>query len=71
MAPEQVFGQLLAGFLACEASAYLVGVNLVGQENGAVALRDYWLHMHMVRWVGAWAGASAQLPTLGLEVKRA
>ena len=45
----QVFGQLLAGFLASEASPYVVGVNLVGQENGAVALRDYWLHMHMVR----------------------
>ncbi len=49
--PSVVFAGLYAGFLAAGRSDLLVGVNIVGPENGFVAIRDYWLHMEMFRWL--------------------
>lgn len=51
--PSVVFAGLYAGFLAASKSEALVGVNIVGPENGVVAIRDYWLHMQMFRWLRA------------------
>ena len=53
MAPSLVFASLYAGFLAANESELLVGVNIVGPENGVIALRDYWLHMQMFQWLRA------------------
>ena len=43
--PTTVFSGLYAAFKAAERSKLLVGVNLVGPENGAIAIADYTLHM--------------------------
>ena len=45
--PAEVFSRLYTAFKAAEAYEKLAGVNFVGAENGAVALRDYSLHMKM------------------------
>ena len=45
--PEEVFSRLYTAFRAVETYEKLVGVNFVGPENGAIALRDYSLHMKM------------------------
>lgn len=47
-APETVFAQLYTAFAAAEQSPLIVGVNMVGPENGVIALRDYSLHMRML-----------------------
>lgn len=47
-APETVFAQLYTAFAAAEQSPLIVGVNMVGPENGVIALRDYSLHMQML-----------------------
>lgn len=47
-APSKVFSSLVA---ACTRSPLIVGVNIVGPENGVVALRDYPLHMRMFRFL--------------------
>ncbi|WP_084545312.1 hypothetical protein [Derxia gummosa] len=47
-----VFASLLGSFLAAKASPLVVGVNIVGPENGHVAMRDYALHMRMFRFLG-------------------
>ena len=45
--PDVIFSRLYTAFRAAEAYDKLVGVNIVGPENGAVAMRDYSLHMKM------------------------
>lgn len=49
--PAKVFSGLYAAFAAVQQSALIVGVNLVGPENGYVAMRDYSLHMKMLRFL--------------------
>ncbi len=46
-APAEVFAGLAGAFAASDKSSRIVGVNIVGPENGVVALRDYQLHMRM------------------------
>lgn len=50
-APSRVFSGLYAAFAAAQGSKLLVGVNIVGPENGHVAMRDYKLHMQMFRYL--------------------
>lgn len=45
--PSKVFSGLYTAFAAAKRSKLLVGVNIVGPENGYVAMRDYSLHMQM------------------------
>lgn len=47
--PLAVFSSVVTTFLATQRSNLLNGVQLVGPENNPTALRDYWLHMQMVR----------------------
>ncbi|MGZ0080789.1 hypothetical protein [Methylomonas sp. YC3] len=49
--PAKVFSGLYAAFAAAQQSALIVGVNLVGPENGYIAMRDYSLHMKMLRFL--------------------
>lgn len=51
--PSKVFASLLAGFAAAAKSPLVVGVNLVGPENGTFAIRDYTLHMKMFKFLKA------------------
>lgn len=51
--PVQVFATLLNCFDVANASSLVVGVNLVGQENGVVAMQDFWLHMRFIRYLKA------------------
>ncbi|MGV8056448.1 MAG: adenosine deaminase [Smithellaceae bacterium] len=48
--PSAVFSALYAAFRANEKLNLLVGVNLVGPENGLVALSDYTIHMQMISY---------------------
>ena len=43
--PAKVFAGLYSAFSAANAGGRVVGVNIVGPENGPVAMRDYSLHM--------------------------
>jgi adenosine deaminase len=45
--PARVFSGLYTSFAAAERTKLVVGVNIVGPENGYVAMRDYSLHMKM------------------------
>jgi hypothetical protein len=45
---EQVFAQVLAGFMLASADPRVVAVNLVQPEDGQTSMRDYHLHMQMV-----------------------
>lgn len=45
--PSIVFANLYASFVATNAGRRAVGVNILGPENGIVAMRDYDLHMRM------------------------
>jgi adenosine deaminase/adenosine deaminase CECR1 len=45
--PSKVFAGLCSAFTAVRASKLIVGVNIVGPENGYIAMRDYKLHMRM------------------------
>jgi adenosine deaminase len=45
---EQVFAQVLAGFLLASADPRVVGINFVQPEDGATSMRDYRLQMRMV-----------------------
>jgi adenosine deaminase len=47
LAPSQVFSSMLAGFKAATLNPLIVGVNIVGQESQAGAMRDYTMHMKM------------------------
>jgi adenosine deaminase len=46
-APAKVFAGLYSAFAAVNARRRVVAVNIVGPENGIVAMRDYSLHMRM------------------------
>ena len=45
--PAKVFSSLYTSFEAAKRSKLVVGVNIVGPENGPVAMRDYSMHMKM------------------------
>jgi hypothetical protein len=47
-APEQVFAQVMGGFMLAEADPRVVAINFVQPEDGYVSMRDYHLHMRMV-----------------------
>lgn len=49
--PAVMFSKLYAGFSVANQSPHVVGVNIVGPENGHVALQDYTLHMYMFRYL--------------------
>ncbi len=49
--PGTVFAGLYAAFAAAHNNPLIVGVNIVGPENGVVAMRDYRLHMAMFRFL--------------------
>jgi adenosine deaminase/adenosine deaminase CECR1 len=49
--PAQIFSGLYSAFVAATKSKALVGVNIVGPENGYVAMRDYKLHMQMFKFL--------------------
>lgn len=49
--PAKVFSGLYAAFAAANQSPLIVGVNMVGPENGYIAMRDYSLHMKMLRFL--------------------
>ncbi|GGC69921.1 adenosine deaminase family protein [Undibacterium terreum] len=50
-APSRVFASLYSSFAAAHMNKLIVGVNIVGPENGIVAMRDYTLHMKMFRFL--------------------
>jgi len=50
-APAQVFAQLVYAFELATADPRVVGVNLVAPEDDPVALRDYGLHMAMIKFL--------------------
>ncbi|CAF3000964.1 unnamed protein product [Rotaria sp. Silwood2] len=49
--PSRVFSSLFSSFSATMRSDLIVGVNIVGAENGIVSMRDYTLHMKMFRFL--------------------
>lgn len=49
--PAKVFSGLYSSFAAAKKSNLIVGINMVGPENGYVAMRDYSLHMKMLRFL--------------------
>lgn len=48
---EQVFAQVLAGFMLADSDPRVVAVNFVQPEHGLTAMRDYHLHMRMVDYL--------------------
>ena len=52
-APEMVFAQLMAGFMAASVDSRVVGLNMVMPEDGAISMQDYKLHMEMVKYFHA------------------
>ncbi|MCH8295452.1 hypothetical protein IH992_30585, partial [Candidatus Poribacteria bacterium] len=56
-APERVFAQLVYAFELAKAEPHVVGINLVSPEDNRIALRDYTLHMEMIKFLHG--------PTLG------
>ena len=50
-AASKIFSGLFSAFSASQNSPLVVGVNIVGPENGLVALRDYTLHMQMFHFL--------------------
>lgn len=49
--PEMVFAQLLAGFETSIKDKRVVGINMVQPEDGTISMRDYQLHMEMVKYL--------------------
>jgi adenosine deaminase len=49
--PQQVFAQILMGFLMAEADDRVVGFNLVQPEDGETSMRDYSLQMRMIQFL--------------------
>lgn len=49
--PAKIFTGLYSAFAAANQGKPIVGVNFVGPENGYVAMRDYSLHMKMLRFL--------------------
>ena len=50
---DQVFAQALAGFATAAQSNNIVGVNIVGIENGDISLHDYQAHMQVFKFLHA------------------
>lgn len=46
--PQQIFAQILTGFILSRADPRVVGLNLVQPEDALIAMRDYSLHMRMI-----------------------
>lgn len=46
--PQQIFSQILTGFILSREDPRVVGFNLVQPEDALVAMRDYSLHMRMI-----------------------
>lgn len=49
--PIAVFAELLASFQLASKFSMFVGVNLVGFEGSSIALKDYSLHMRMIKYL--------------------
>lgn len=49
--PLCTFSGLCAAFEAAKRSSLIVGVNIVGPENGTTAIKDYNLHMQMFKYL--------------------
>jgi len=49
--PSVVFSALYSAFKAAKTSELIVDVNIVGPENGVVAIADYSLHMQMFAYL--------------------
>ena len=47
--PQQVYAQILLGFLLARRDPRVVTLNLVQPEDGAVSMRDYSLHMRIIQ----------------------
>lgn len=47
----EVFSSMYSGFKVSRQSSKLVGLNIVGPENGSVSMRDYSLHMKMFKFL--------------------
>lgn len=60
--PAKVLSGLYSAFVATSQSPHLVAVNIVGPENGYVAMRDYHLHMLMFK------ALKAQFPKVKLAM---
>ncbi|MGZ3832496.1 MAG: adenosine deaminase family protein [Mucilaginibacter sp.] len=48
--PADVFQRLLQAFYAASKDSLIVGVNILSNEDGAVSMSDYKLHMQMFRY---------------------
>ncbi len=46
--PQQIFAQILTGFILSRDDPRVVGLNLVQPEDALIAMRDYSLHMRMI-----------------------
>jgi len=46
--PQQIFAQILTGFILAREDPRVVGLNLVQPEDALIAMRDYSLHMRMI-----------------------
>lgn len=46
--PDQIFGEVMAGFALAAADPRVVAINFVQPEDGLLSMRDYSLHMRMV-----------------------
>jgi len=46
--PQQIFAQILTGFMLSSGDPRVVGLNLVQPEDALIAMRDYSLHMRMI-----------------------
>lgn len=62
LSPSMVFSQTAAAFKIASQDKRVVAVNLVGAENGTVAMRDYRLHMQMFKFL------KAQYPDIKLSL---
>jgi adenosine deaminase len=51
--PGQVFRSLLSAFALADRDPRVLGIDIVEPEDWPVALRDYGLHMAMIRYLGA------------------
>lgn len=49
--PEEVFAQILAGFVIAASEPRVVGLNLVQPEDAPIAVRDFSLHMRMIDYL--------------------
>ncbi len=54
--PASVFAQLAFAFKLALSDSRVVGINLVGPEDGPIAMRDYELHMKMVNFFDSRCG---------------